>query len=197
MSPASQLFVCIESTFLNLKKCYSGYSIWQFQALEVNHQHCIPPFHSILYLQVGIPICSINSICMYIHATFALGFSVCWGILFFSNIIILLYHSFFFNIFIGVYCFTMACQFLLYNKENELYVYIYPHIPSLLCLPPTLPIPPLQVITKRWADLPVLCSCFPLANHFTFDSVYMSMLLSLKIFFPASPLKIFLKLLKI
>ena len=40
-------------------------------------------------------------------------------------------------------CFTMVCLFLLYNKVNQLYIYIYPYIPSLLSLPPTLPIPPL------------------------------------------------------
>ena len=28
-------------------------------------------------------------------------------------------------------CFTMVCQFLLYNKVNQLYTYIYPHISSL------------------------------------------------------------------
>ena len=61
-------------------------------------------------------------------------------------------------------CFTMFCYLLLYNKMNQLYVYIYPHIPSLLCLPPTLPIPTLQVDTKHRAYLPVLCSCFPLAT---------------------------------
>ena len=72
----------------------------------------------------------------------------------------------------------MLCQFLLYNKVNRLYVYIYPHIPSLLSLPPTLPIPPLQVVTKHRADLPVLCSCFPLAIYFIFGSLYMSVLLS-------------------
>ena len=72
----------------------------------------------------------------------------------------------------------MLCQFLLYNKVTQLYVYIYPHIPSLLSLPPTLPIPPLQLVTKHQADLPVLCSCFPLAICFTFGSVYMSVLLS-------------------
>ena len=71
----------------------------------------------------------------------------------------------------------MLCQFLLYNKVNQLYVYIYPHIPSLLCLPPTLPIPPLQVVTKHRADLPVLCSCFPLAIYFTLGCVYMSVIL--------------------
>ena len=79
----------------------------------------------------------------------------------------------------------MVCYFLLYNIVNQLYIYIYPHISSLLHLPPTLPIPPLQVVTKHRADLPVLCSCFPLAIHFTFDSVYISMLLSH--FVPASP----------
>ena len=79
----------------------------------------------------------------------------------------------------------MLCQFLLYNKMNQLYVYIYPHMPSLLRLPPTLPIPPLQVVTKHQADLPVLCGCFPPAIYFTFGSVYMSMPLSH--FVPASP----------
>ena len=49
-------------------------------------------------------------------------------------------------------CFTMLSQFLLYNKVNQLYVYIYPRISSLLRLPPTLPIPPLQVVTKHRAD---------------------------------------------
>ena len=34
-------------------------------------------------------------------------------------------------------CFTMVCQFLLYNKVNQLYIYIYPHISSLLRLPPS------------------------------------------------------------
>ena len=60
-------------------------------------------------------------------------------------------------------CFTVLCQFLLYNKVNRLYAYVYPHIPSLLCLSPTLSIPPLQVDTQHRADLPVLCGCFPLA----------------------------------
>ena len=68
---------------------------------------------------------------------------------------------------------------------NQLYIYIYPHKPSLLRLPPTFPIPPLQVVTKHRADLPVLCSCFPLAIYFTFGSVYMSMPLSH--FVPAYP----------
>ena len=36
-------------------------------------------------------------------------------------------------------CFTMVCYFLLYNKVNQLYIYIYPHISSLLHLPPSYP----------------------------------------------------------
>ena len=76
-------------------------------------------------------------------------------------------------------CFTMLCQFLLYNKVSQLYVHIYSHIPSLLRLLPPLPIPPLQVVTKHRADLPGLCGCFPLAIYFTFGSVYMSVLFKL------------------
>ena len=79
----------------------------------------------------------------------------------------------------------MVCQFLLYNKVNQLYIYIYPHISSLLYLPPTLPISPIQVVTKHRGDLPVLCGCFPLAIYFTFGSVYMSTPLSH--FVPAYP----------
>ena len=46
--------------------------------------------------------------------------------------------------------------------------------------PPSLPspTPPLQVITEHVAELPGLCSSFPLAFYFTHDSVYMSMLRS-------------------
>ena len=79
----------------------------------------------------------------------------------------------------------MLCQFLLYNKVNQLYIYLCPHISSLLLLPPTLPIPPLQVVTKHRADHPVRCSCFPLAIYFIFGTVYISMLLSHLI--PSSP----------
>ena len=95
------------------------------------------------------------------------------------------YISFFLTSLLEYNCFTMLSQFLLYNKVNQLYVYIYPHIPSLLHLPPTLHIPPLQVVTKHRADLPMLCSCFPLAIYFTFGSVYISMQLSH--FVPAYP----------
>ena len=79
----------------------------------------------------------------------------------------------------------MVCQFLLYNKVNQLYIYLYPHISFLLCLPPILPIPPLQGVTKHRADLPVLCGCFPLAIYFTFGSIYKSIPVSH--FVPAYP----------
>ena len=69
----------------------------------------------------------------------------------------------------------MVCQFLLYNKVNQLCLYIYPHISSLSHLPPTIPISPLQVFTKHRAALPVLCTCFPIAIYFTFGGVFMSM----------------------
>ena len=36
-------------------------------------------------------------------------------------------------------CFAMVCQFLLYNKVNQLYIYVCPHISSLLRLPPSHP----------------------------------------------------------
>ena len=84
-------------------------------------------------------------------------------------------HNFFLTSLLEYNCFTLLCQLLLYNKVNQLYVYLYPHIPSLLHLPPTFPTPLLQVVTKHQADLPVLCGCFPLAIYFTFGSVYMSM----------------------
>ena len=71
----------------------------------------------------------------------------------------------------------MVCQFLLYNKVNQLYIYYIPISPP-SCGTPTLPIPPVQVITKHQADIPVLWGCFPLAIYFTFGSIYMSMPLS-------------------
>ena len=81
-------------------------------------------------------------------------------------------------------CFTMVCQFQLYNKLNQLYIYIYLHISSLLS--PSHP--PYSVLlggTKHRADVSVLCGCFPLAIYFTFGSIYKSMPLSH--FVPAFP----------
>ena len=52
----------------------------------------------------------------------------------------------------------------------------YMHVPPLL--PPHPSIPPLQVITEHWAELPVLYSNCLLAVYSTHGSVYISMLLS-------------------
>ena len=82
---------------------------------------------------------------------------------------------------LGYSCFTVLCQFLLYNEVNQLYVYIYP----LPLEPPSPPIPPRQVITEHRAELPVLYSRFPLAICFTHGSVCMSVLISQ--FVPPSP----------
>ena len=67
-------------------------------------------------------------------------------------------------------CFTMLCQFLLYNKVSQLCVCIYP-LP--LELPSAHPIPPLWVITEHQAEFPVLYSSFPQAIYFVCGSVYM------------------------
>jgi len=59
------------------------------------------------------------------------------------------------------------------------YTYVPICLPSCVSLPPTLPIPPLQAVTKHRANIPVPCGCFPLAIYLTtFVSVYMSMTLS-------------------
>ena len=63
--------------------------------------------------------------------------------------------------------FTWLCQFLLYNKVNQLYVYLYPHSPhipiaSLSCisLPPSLSHP------SRWSQSTELISlCHVAASH--------------------------------
>ena len=83
-------------------------------------------------------------------------------------------------------CLTMMCQFLLYNKVSQLYIYICSHISSLLCLPPSLP--PSLSHPSRWSQSTQLISLamrlLP-TSCFTFGSVYMSVLLSH--FVPAYP----------
>ena len=55
----------------------------------------------------------------------------------------------------------MLCQYLLYNKVNQLYVYIYPHVPSLLRLPPSSLSHP-----SRWTQSTELISlCYAAASH--------------------------------
>ena len=104
----------------------------------------------------------------------------------FTNIFCFLLEALFFYIFIGVQLlYNVVLVSAVQQKVNQLFVYMYLHIPSLLSLPPNLPIPRLQVVTKQGVELPELCSSFPIAIHFTFGSVCMSMLLSH--FVPASP----------
>ena len=97
-------------------------------------------------------------------------------------------HSFiYFNIFIGVrLLYNGVLSFCFITKWiSYTFTYIPISLPSCVSLPPTLPIPPLLVVTKHRADLPVLCTRLPLAIYSTFGSVYMSMPLSH--FVPAYP----------
>ena len=57
----------------------------------------------------------------------------------------------------------MVCQFLLYNKVNQLYIYICSHISSHLHLPPTRP--PLSH-TARWSKSTEMISlCYAVVSH--------------------------------
>ena len=54
----------------------------------------------------------------------------------------------------------------------------YTYVPSFLNLPPTSqPIPPLQVVTEHWVELPASYTKFPLASYFTYGNIPVSMLL--------------------
>ena len=82
-------------------------------------------------------------------------------------------------------CFTMVCYFLLYNKVNQLYIYICSHISSLLRLPPSHPPYPTPLgghKAQSWS--PCAMRLLP-TSYFTFGSVYMFMPLSH--FVPAYP----------
>ena len=80
---------------------------------------------------------------------------------------ILLFFSFFLTSLLEYNCFTVVCQFLLYNKVNQLYIYIYPHISSLLHLPPTcISLPPSLSHPSRWSQSTQLISlCYAAASH--------------------------------
>ena len=70
------------------------------------------------------------------------------------------------------YFVSFCCE----QSESAICIHISPyHLP--LEPPSHLPYPTSLGHAKYRADLPVLCCCFPLANYFTFGSVYMSMLL--------------------
>ena len=63
-------------------------------------------------------------------------------------------------------------------------IHKYTYITSLLGLPPSPAIPPLQLVSLHWFELPVLCNV-PLALCFTEGSTYVLMLHSQ--FIPPSP----------
>ena len=78
-------------------------------------------------------------------------------------------------------CFTRVCQFLLYNKVNQLYIYICSHISSLLHLPPSHPPHP----TPRWSQSTELISlCYAAASYqlsifYVWQCIYVHATLSL------------------
>ena len=57
----------------------------------------------------------------------------------------------------------MFCQFLLYNKVNQLYAHTYPHIPSLLNLPP----PSLSHPSSSSQSTKLISPCYAAASHQT------------------------------
>ena len=57
--------------------------------------------------------------------------------------------------------FTLLCSFLLYNKVDQVYVYICPLLLEPLSHSPSHPLGHLE----NWAELPVPHSSFPLAMH--------------------------------
>ena len=74
----------------------------------------------------------------------------------------------------------MVCQFLLYNKVNQLYIYICPHSSSLLHLPPSHPPYPTPLGGHK-APSRSLCAMRLLPTSYLFyvwQCIYMSMLLS-------------------
>ena len=69
----------------------------------------------------------------------------------------------------------MVCQYLLYNKVNQLYLYVFPHISSLLHLPPSHP--------SRWSQrTELIFLCYAVASHqlfYVWQCIYVHATLSL------------------
>ena len=74
---------------------------------------------------------------------------------------------------------------VVHHKESAICIYMSPY-PSLLSLPPILPIPPPLGHHKALSWSPCAMLLLP-TSYFTFGSVYMSMLLSLRPSFPLPP----------
>lgn len=72
-----------------------------------------------------------------------------------------IYFKFLFIYFLlGYNCFTMGCQFLLYNNVNQLYLYIQPFLLEPPSYHPSIPL--LQVITEDLPELSVLYRSYQL-----------------------------------
>ena len=72
-----------------------------------------------------------------------------------------LFLKIFFTSLLEYKCFTMLCQFLLYNKVNQLYVYIYPiSPPSCIFLPPSLSHP-----SRSSQSIELISLCYAAASH--------------------------------
>ena len=107
------------------------------------------------------------------------------NLFFLMVVFLLLFLLFFLTSLLEYNCFTMVCYFLLYNKVNQLYIYICPHISSLLHLPPSHPSFPTTLHSHKalsWS--PCAMRLLP-TSYFRFGTVYMP--LPLSHFVPAYP----------
>ena len=73
-------------------------------------------------------------------------------------------------------CFTMLCQFLLYSRVNQSYIYMYPLFWGFL---------PIKVTTEHRVELPVLCGRFSLVTCFIHSGVDMPIPISQSISSPS------------
>ena len=95
--------------------------------------------HMVVYICLYIHYCSLTLSqltlpppCPQVHSLV--------GLCLYSHLVPRFFMTFFFLTSLLEYnCFTMVCYFLLYNKVNQLYIYIYPRISSILHLPPSRP----------------------------------------------------------
>ena len=75
--------------------------------------------------------------------------------------------------------FTKLCEFQMCSKMNQLYTYIYIY-------PPWGILVPLWIITEYWIKFPVVCGRSLLGTYFTYNCMYMSILISQFISLPLS-----------